>query len=316
MKINKLLILMSILCSVCLISSCVFDPSKFYPVPESEKYIEPDFRFSYIEGLPNTLNKELRNLVKSTAKYNGRKIAIFSVDGALLNQTPYYAADEAVYSYAKKHPDWKPDLIDKMLKEDKNGKEYITDRALYWSGLSTEQVEDIGYEVLRKHYFFYPQIYSLVANLKTNNFEIWVITSSPEVLYQKLLAEYLSIPKNRIIGTKTVIDNNILSEKIIPPILLKNGKKEAVETFIKATPMIVVGHSYADVNMINCSKNIRIVINPDNKIKHKSLNNMCIDEYAVKNNWTILDIKDIPTERSAGMVSGKYNIKQNEKIDV
>jgi phosphoserine phosphatase len=310
--LNSFLILIPIL----LITGCVFDPSKFYPEPQSEKNKEPDFRYLYVDSLSNKSNQKLKDIISSSAHYNGRKIAIFSVDGALINQTPYYASDEAVYSYAKKHPTWKINLLKKMEKEDKDTEEYIKDKTLFWSGLTTEQVENFGYEILSKHYSFFPQVYDLISNLRCNNFEIWVITSSPEVLYQKFLSEYLNIPKNRIIGTKTIIKDGKLTEKLVPPFLSNNGKKEALETFIKTKPLIVVGHSYKDVNIINTSKSLRIIVNPDNEIKYKALGNYCVDEYAFKNKWIILDIKDIPNSRSTGMVSEEYNIKKNEPIDV
>jgi phosphoserine phosphatase len=316
MKHYNVLFTFSILFILLLLSGCQFNPTNFFPEPQSDKIAKPKSRYLYIDGFTNNLNQELRNFISATANYNERKIAVFSVDGALINQTPYYASDEATYFYAKNNPDWKPELIDKISKENNFSKKYIEDKTLYWSGLYTDQVESVGNEVLRKHYAFFPEMYDFLANLKTNNFEIWIITSSPEVLYQKFLSDYLNIPENRIIGTKTVINNNKLTNKLIPPFLNKQGKVEAIETFIKAKPLIVVGHSYSDIDMIDSAKNIKIIVNPDNKIKHKSLGNKRVDEYAVKNNWTILDLKDVPTKRSEGMVSGAFNIKQNDAIDV
>jgi phosphoserine phosphatase len=316
MKRNKILFTISVLFILTLLTGCKIDPTSFFPEPQSDIADKPKSRYLYINGFTNTLNEDLRNFINATADYKKRKVAIFSVDGALINQTPYYASDEATYIYAKENPDWKPELLNKISKEKNNSKEHIKNKALYWSGLYTDQVEEIGNKVLRKHYAFFPEMYDFLANLKVNNFEIWIITSSPEVLYQKFLSEYLNIPKNRIIGTKTVIENNKLTNKFIPPFLDREGKKDAIETFIKEKPLIVIGHSYSDIDMINSAKNIKIIVNPDNKAIHKSLGNKRVDEYAVKNVWTILDLKDVPTKRSEGMVSGAFNVKENDAIDI
>ena len=316
MKLKKISIILSLLFVIIIMGGCKFDPSKFYPEPKSHDLTEPASRYLYIGGFTNKQNQDLRNFIKSNENYKGRKIAVFSIDGALINQTPYYASDEAMYLYAKNNPAWNSEILKKVNTAASHENKYIENKTLYWSGLSVDQVEEIGNKTLRKHYSFFPEMFDFLGNLKTNNFEIWLITSSPEVLYQKFFSDYLGIPENRIIGSKTVIEDGKLTENFIQPYLNREGKKGAVETFIKARPLIVVGHSYSDIDMLSYSKNIKVIVNPNNKEEHKSLGDKCVDEYAVNKGWLILDLKDVPTERSKGMVSGEYNIKENDDVDV
>ncbi len=51
-----------------------------------------------------------------TAGYQGRKVAVFDGDGTVLGQCPHYLADECLYGEAQKHPEKKPDIIQKWCR--------------------------------------------------------------------------------------------------------------------------------------------------------------------------------------------------------
>ncbi len=101
----------------------------------------------------------------------------------------------------------------------------------------------------------------LIANLKEYGFEVWILTASPEFLYQKFLAEKLGLPDTQILGVKSVVANGKLTDEIIMPIPQDDGKANAIPTFIKARPLIVGGnsrgeHGHAEpiVRIENCCK--------------------------------------------------------------
>ena len=318
MSKNKLITACSLLLFTSFICSCVFDPTKMYPSAEKELTMqEKPFTYVFVSGIKTRDNEKIKNLLKNTDKMNGRKIALFSVDGVLLNKVPYSAADEALFEYAKLHPDWKPDLVKNILScKDHNSIEYSRDRAIFWAGLPLNEVEKFGYDVLHKHYKFYAQTFSLLGNLKSNNFEVWIITSAPEALYQKFMSVYLGIPKTRIIGVRNLIRDGIVTDTIALPNMNSEGKAEAVETIIKAKPLIAIGGSINDIDMMKLATGLRIAVNPDNKTPVKSLNNEYFDIYAQDHNWMILDISDIADARMDEMVAREFGLTPNKAIEL
>lgn len=88
-------------------------------------------------------------------------------------------------------------IIDTLLKGDNEGTDYVRRRINFLSGLSAKEVEEIGENCFEEKYAhkFYPEMQELIANLKAYGFEIWVLTASPEILYQSFVSENLGIPK-------------------------------------------------------------------------------------------------------------------------
>ncbi|MCF7790447.1 MAG: hypothetical protein K9L78_01260 [Victivallales bacterium] len=290
-------------------SGCRVDPTRFYPETKTDlKREKSDFKFVHIGGVSRSKNIRIKNFIKDTVKKNGEKIVVFSADGTLLPVIPCSVAEQAMQEYSEKHPNWKPDLTEKMEKQDRNSIEYINNGAIFWSGLRAKEVEQIGYNTFIKHYQFYSQIYDLIGNLKNNNYEIWVVTSAPEILYQKFISEYLNIPKNRVLGAKTVINKEgILTDKLIRPYMGLKGKCNAVKTFIKHDPLLVAGSNAEDAELINLAEAIKIAVNPDSKNPIELFNNVTLEVYAVKHQWIILDFFYKPDENLSGTDKGKLD---------
>ena len=57
--------------------------------------------------------------------------------------------------------------------------------------MTPEEVAKLGYDCYVESYQgkFYPEMKQLIANLKEYGFEVWILTASPEFLYQKFLSE-------------------------------------------------------------------------------------------------------------------------------
>lgn len=233
---------------------------------------EPVFR--PVNGWPQEVNDRLESFLDSAFLLEGRKVSVFDSDGTTFGQVPFYLADEALYQYAdevlKKRNDKeaaeKLAILDRMvLNGDNVSKQYIEDRVHFLTGLTPEEIGNIGNNCYIRSYKgkFFPEMKELIANLKEYGFEIWIITGSPEFLYQKFVAEELGISNIYIIGAKCVVKNGITTDEIIPPIPQDDGKALAIETFIKAKPLIVGGNSRGDMDMLNESTGLKIVVNPD-----------------------------------------------------
>jgi len=230
--------------------------------------------YRHIYGWSQEINDRLEGFLNGTIPMTERKVAVFDCDGTTFGQVPYYLADEALYRYAdlvlKERKDReakeKLKILDRMIKDGNNvGKPYVEDRVHFLAGLTPEEIETIGYDCYRESYQgkFYPEMKQLIANLKEYGFEVWILTASPEILYQKFVAEEFGISNVNVVGAKCVIRDGVTTGEIIPPIPQDDGKAHSIETFIKARPLLVGGNSRGDMDMINESAGLKMVVNPD-----------------------------------------------------
>jgi phosphoserine phosphatase len=232
--------------------------------------------FRPIKGWSQEVNDQLESFLNSTIPMAERKVSVFDCDGTTFGQVPHYLADEALYQYAsevlKKRNDKdskeKLAILDRMIKNGDNvGKIYVEDRIHFLAGLTPEEIETIGYNCYRKSYKgkFYPEMKEFIANLKEYGFEVWILTASPEFLYQKFVSDELGIPNTHVVGAKSVVADGKTTGEIILPIPQDDGKAHTIETFIKARPLIVGGNSRGDMDMINESFGLKIIVNPDDE---------------------------------------------------
>lgn len=248
-----------------------------------------------IKGWSPEINDKLESFLNSTIPMQERKVSVFDGDGTVFGQVPYYLADEALYQYAdevlKKNNDKESQerlsTLDRMVKDGNNvGKPYVEDRVHFLAGLSPEEIETIGFDCYRKSYKgkFYPEMKELIANLKEYGFEIWILTASPELLYQKFISEEFGLSNINIVGAKCVVANGKTTGEIIIPIPQDDGKASSIETFIKARPLIVGGNSRGDMDMLNESFGLKIVVNPDD-VTVRGQEDGPMSGYTVKSYW-------------------------------
>ena len=223
---------------------------------------------------PDETNARIEEFLNTTLTDTGRKVAVFDCDGTVFGQAPYYLADEALYDYADKKYKNRKDkesrqkmaILDRMVKDGNNvGKPYVEDRVHFLSGMTPEEIATLGYDCYMRSYKgkMYPEMKTLISNLKEYGFEVWILTASPEFLYQRFVASELGIPVTHVLGVKGVVKNGVMSDEIIMPIPQDDGKAQVIPTYIKAVPLIVGGNSRGDMDMLNESRGLKIVVNPD-----------------------------------------------------
>ncbi|MEN6569081.1 MAG: HAD family hydrolase [Rikenellaceae bacterium] len=252
-------------------------------------------KYKFIDGWSKEINYRIERFLDSTKTLNERKVAVFDGDGTVFGQVPFYLADEALYQYADEHYKGKSDSLSKVkmkilkaMVEDGNnvGKPYVENRVHFLSGMTTEEVMEMGYQCYLRSYKgkFYPEMKILIDNLKAYGFEVWILTASPEYLYQKFITIELGIPDINVIGVKSVIIDDRLTDIIVLPIPQDDGKANTIPTFIKARPLLVGGNSRGDLDMINMSKGLKIVVNPDD-VTVRGKDDGPMSGYTVKQYW-------------------------------
>lgn len=286
-----------------------------------------------IKGWSQEINDRLESFLNSTITITERKVAAFDCDGTLFGQVPYYLADEALYDHAKRTYEGKKDakskekmqVVDQLLHGDNVGLEYVQNRARYLSGMTADEIRKLGKDMFKEKYQtkFYPEMKELLANLKEYGFEIWVITASPEVLYEQFVAEELGIPNDRILGIRTVTTvDGISTDKLVHPVSQDGGKAEVIHTMIKARPLLVGGNSRGDMEMMNESAGIKLMVNPDNKkVEGKSgglMEGSTAKQYWEKDpNAVIVYCNDVPENdyrninKKYTYVTEEYGVKSN-----
>ncbi|MEN8248060.1 MAG: haloacid dehalogenase-like hydrolase [Bacteroidota bacterium] len=268
--------------------------------------------FKPIAGFSQEVNLQLEAFLQETKNETGRKIAVFDGDGTVLGQTPHYLADEAMYNYALEHPDKNPEIFQEMISQSNVSIPYVQNRVKYIAGLTLQEYRDLGEEYFNKYYSnkIFEPMRDLISNLKQNGFEIWIITASPEGMYQQFLSKALEIPITHIVGIKSVIKDGIISDEIITPVPQDHGKKWAIESFVQDVPLFVAGNSRGDKEMIEFSRGLKMIVNPDEHIAADQSES--IADYAKKNNWLIVKINDVPSDDFPSISSKEFGIRLNK----
>ena len=253
-----------------------------------------------IKGWSKEINERIETFLNTTLTMNIRKVAVFDGDGTVVGQAPHYLADEALYRYADKFYKGKSDkfskekmaILNRMVKDGNNvGKAYVEDRAHFLAGMTPEEVANLGY-----------------------GFEVWILTASPEFLYQKFLSEELGIPEVNILGMKSVVVNGVLTNEIVLPIPQDDGKANVIPTFIKTRPLVVGGNSRGDMDMLNQSCGLKIVVNPDDKTvrgpEDGPMNGLTVKGYWEKEGAVIVRCNDV-RDPKVRFHTSEWGIREN-----
>lgn len=93
------------------------------------------------------------------------------------------------------------------------------------------------------------EILDLMDGLRDRGFQVWIVTAGPQWVVQGA-AEKIHIDPKHIIGMRTVLEGGKLTTVMEPPPTFRKGKVKAIEKFIKAKPVLVVGDSWTDADML------------------------------------------------------------------
>lgn len=282
--------------------------------------------YTPVSGWPDSVNRRIEDFLNSTQVIQTRKVAVFDCDGTLFGQVPYYLADEAIYAYARAHYEGKKDarsvakmkITKGMLEGSNTGMDYVQQRINFLSGMTTEEVQRMGADCFKRKYRgkFYPQMQELLADLKAYGFEIWVLSASPELLYQGFVHEQTGIPLSHILGVKSVVRNDTVTATLVQPVPQDEGKAEALQTFIKAQPLFAGGNSRGDMEMMNQSVGIKLIVNPDAGHVEEGAGAGDMKGHTVQSYWRSkgaveVHCKDIP-EGTVPYVTGSEGIRANK----
>lgn len=264
-----------------------------------------------IPGFATDTNALLDEFFSKAQTESGRKIAVFDGDGTTFGQAPHYLADECLYEHAASNPGRRPEVLRRMRGVSNVSLPYVQDRVLYFSGETPDFLRKLGEDCFRRLYAdkIYPPMRALVERLKANGFEVWIVTASPEALYQGFLSREYALPIERVIGVKSIVHHGKMTDRIVQPVPQDEGKMEAIETFIGARPLFAAGNSRGDREMIESSRGLRLIINPDEHIPEGETESVA--DYARRSGWLIERIRDVAPENFPAISSRQYGVREN-----
>ncbi|MBI4669539.1 MAG: haloacid dehalogenase-like hydrolase [Elusimicrobia bacterium] len=276
----------------------------------------PGPAFRPIQGFSTEVNERLKNFLLNPGQNHTRKIAVFDGDGTVLGQAPHYLADECLYRHVKANPGRKSDLIKKMIPLSNVSLAYVEGRVRYLAGEKLLFVRELGSRCFKDYYAgkIFEPMRRLISLLKDNGFEIWIVSASPEAMYQGFLSRELGIPITNIIGVKSTVKAGVLTDEIIRPVPQDEGKKQAIETFIQDQPLIVAGNSRGDKEMIEYSRGLKIIVNPDEYVAADQTESMA--GYAESRGWLIVRLRDVPEPGFPSISSKDFKIRPNKINDI
>lgn len=269
--------------------------------------------FNPVKGFDDETNRAIERFLVDTAEEPGRKVAVFDGDGTVFGQVPHYLADECLYRVALADPKKKPEVIARMARLSNVSLPYVQDRIRFFEGDTAESLRELGDRCYREHYAgkIYPPMRDLVRLMGRNGFEVWVVTASPELMYQRFLSRELGIPAVRVIGVKSVIRGGIITGEMVKPVPQDHGKKEAIETFVQERPLLVAGNSRGDREMIEHSRGLRMIVNPDEFVAPDQEES--IADFARRSGWLIVRVPDVTAPGFPSVSSKRFGIRENRE---
>jgi phosphoserine phosphatase len=189
---------------------------------------------------------------------------------------------------------------------------YVQNRVRFLAGLRLDGLRRMGERCFAELYpgkIFEP-MRRLVQVLQAEGFEVWIVSASPEALYQGFLSRELGIPITRVIGVKSVVRGGVVTDQIVPPVPQDAGKLEAIETFVQDTPLLVAGNSRGDREMILHARLLHLIVNPDEHVEAGEAES--IAGFAARQGWVVVRVPDLPDPARPAISGREYGIRENK----
>jgi len=215
-------------------------------------------------------------------------------DSSLINIQPCKAALENDFDYMNNH------LVEFLTLDylDKTEKDYIASVSAFMDSTVNAQL-NIPYK-----YLFYIPMVELIEYLLKEHFQVFVSSGSMTGFLRGACKERLPLEPSHIIGSRVELEYSfedstttfLRKEKIVHN-NNADGKALGIYTHIGKPPIIAVGNSYGDVQMLRYAQsnnlpNLILVINHDDSRREYEYYDNKLLELCKQNNWIIISMKE------------------------
>jgi len=131
------------------------------------------------------------------------------------------------------------------------------------AGLAEADVRRWAQAYFQDH--FATQVYAaqreLMQGLQAAGATPWIVSASNQWIVEAG-APYLGIAPAQAVGIRLELEAGRLTEQVIEPMTYRSGKVAAIETYIGQAPVLVMGDSLGDYEMLCTATQLALVINP------------------------------------------------------
>lgn len=101
---------------------------------------------------------------------------------------------------------------------------------------------------------------TLLSFFKENQVTVYVVSASPELLVQKAVQHY-GLPVDHVIGVRTAVCDNKITDQLQPPLPIGPGKVDAFfKHSKKVCPFFVSGNTPSDLGLLEASTHFKMVV--------------------------------------------------------
>ncbi len=95
----------------------------------------------------------------------------------------------------------------------------------------------------------YNEIRTLITTMKQAGFQVWIVSAGPQWVVEGA-ARFFDVVPPFVIGMRTKIVQSRITTHIDPPPTYKQGKVAAIRRYIGKQPLLAVGDSWSDAEML------------------------------------------------------------------
>jgi phosphoserine phosphatase len=120
------------------------------------------------------------------------------------------------------------------------------------------------------------EVQGLIALLQKKGFQVWIVSAGPKWVVEGA-ARHFGVKPDRVIGMRAKLQDGKLTAEIEPPPTFRKGKVEAIEKFIGKKPLLALGDSWTDAEMLEYVEHALLIDRGYADLKKK----------AIKSGWWI-----------------------------
>jgi phosphatidylglycerophosphatase C len=149
------------------------------------------------------------------------------------------------------------------------------------AGMKEAEVRDLAtryFDTKHQHRIYRPMAH-MVEALDRLGMSPWVVSGSPYWVVAAG-ARHLGIPADRVIGLRTeVTPDGLLTGRVVRPVPWKKGKAQQLK-LQGIHPVLAVGNSYGDIQMLRTASEVSLVVNPGPAtLRHAESNGWTVHRY-------------------------------------
>lgn len=251
-----------------------------------------------------------------------KRIATFDMDGTILIEKPMYVLFDFALGLVKEKMAADPSLAEKqpfkaVIEKDMAyfhgnmyGKDGLFDVLLYASdGLTDEEYKQalesylaIPHERFQKapNELLYEPVLQLIDYLQAHEFQVYIVSGSDPEFTRISASEGVGIPPENMIGTTVLTEwngsNFIRIHEFIQPINDQAGKPVNIRNKIGRIPVLAVGNSRGDLEMLNYSKtaghSLQLIVNHDDSEREYEYSVDKMKKLCRENDWIEVSMKN------------------------